>query len=150
MRSVRLGVAGILLTLLTACAGLSGLKAPEVSVADISLGRATLMEQRLRLKLRIVNPNDTELALEGMTFEFFVADHSFARGVGNQAVVIPRLGEGVVELEGSMQTLDLLRQLPRLVDADGRLPYRIQGEAVTRDYGRVPFQRKGEMALPKF
>lgn len=150
MRNVRVMVVGTLLAMLTACAGLSGLKAPEVSVADIGLGKATLLEQRLRLTLRIVNPNDRELALQGMTFEFFVADRSFARGVGNQAVVIPPLGEGEMQLEAIVQTLDMLRQLPKLADEQGRLPYRIKGEAVTRDYGRVPFERKGEMSFPRF
>lgn len=145
---MRKGWLVLLPLLLAACAALSGLKPPQVSLSDVSLGQATLFEQRLKLRLRVANPNERELALNGLVFKMEAADRTFAEGLSNQQVVIPALGEGIVEVEASVQTLELLNLLPRLTGSDGKFEYRLKGEALTRDYGRIPFDRTGRMTLP--
>ncbi|MDQ8020972.1 MAG: LEA type 2 family protein [Moraxellaceae bacterium] len=126
------------------CASLLGLKSPEVTLADIQLADSRLLEQRFRLTLRVTNPNDRELALEGVSFQMEVNGQRFAQGVGATPVVVPKLGDALVTVEGSAQIVALLRQLPRLAESGGKLRYRLRGEAITRDFGRLPFDRGGE------
>lgn len=137
-----------LLGLLAACASLSGMQAPQVSVSEVSLGKVSLTEQRLRLRLRVGNPNSRELALDGLVFRLEVADRLLAQGMGNQPVVIPPLSEGMVDVEASLQTMELLSLLPKIAEGDGQFDYRLKGDAMTRDYGRIPFSRDGRMGLP--
>lgn len=129
---------------LAGCATLLGLKSPEVTLADIQLADSRLLEQRFRLALRVTNPNERELALEGISFQMEVNGQRFAQGVGATPVVVPKLGDALVTVDGSAQIVALLRQLPRLADAGGKLRYRLRGEVITRDYGRLPFDRSGE------
>ncbi|MFT4173904.1 MAG: LEA type 2 family protein [Rhodocyclaceae bacterium] len=144
----RRGAAPALALLLAACASLYGLKSPEVSLSDIHIKGGNLLEQRFTLSLRVLNPNDKDLAVDGLTFELEIAGQRFARGATGQAVTLARLSDTVVDVDGTAQLISLLQKLPSLVDGDGKVPYRIKGEVVSRDYGRIPFDRKGETELP--
>lgn len=138
----------LLFSVLTACAALSGLKSPEVAVSDIRLTGGNLLEQRFKLTLRISNPNQREIAIEGVTFTLDVADKPFARGVGAAPVILAPLSDTLVELDATAQMLNILQGLPRLLEGDGKAAYRLQGEVVTRAYGRLPFKRDGTMNMP--
>lgn len=141
-------VGAICLAVLAGCASLSGMQPPQVSVSEVSLGKLTLTEQRLRLSLRITNPNSRELALDGLVFRLEAGGRLLAQGVGNQAVVIPALGEGVMEVDASLETFEILSLLPSIAEADGQFEYRLKGDAMTRDFGRLPFSRSGRMGFP--
>ncbi|MBK7953510.1 MAG: LEA type 2 family protein [Candidatus Accumulibacter sp.] len=79
----RLAVLSILL--LSACAGLGGLaQKPEVSVAALNLVQMGLFEQRFALKLRIQNPNDVELRINGLSFEIELNGKSFITGLSDR------------------------------------------------------------------
>ena len=87
--------AAIAAFLLAGCAGLPpGAQPPSVTIADFGLGSASLFEQQFNLKLRIQNPNPEEFKVDGMAFDLEINDQPFARGVGNQAVTVPRFGLG--------------------------------------------------------
>jgi LEA14-like dessication related protein len=138
----------VLALMLSACASLYGLKSPEVSLSDIRLKGGNLLEQRFTLSLRVLNPNDKDLAVDGLTFELEIAGQRFARGATGQSVTLTRLSDTVVDVDGTAQLISLLQKLPSLVDSSGKVPYRIKGEVVSRDYGRIPFDRRGETNLP--
>lgn len=122
-------------------------KKPEVSLSDVQFAGGTLFEQRLKLKLRVYNPNDREIPLEALSFQFVAGDKRFASGQTTRAVRIPAQGESLIELEASMQLASLLRQLPQLTGGDGKLRYRLRGSAVVEGYGGVPFDHPGELDI---
>jgi len=144
-----LGVAAMLLV--GACGILAlRLEKPEVSVSDIMLiPGGSMLEQRLRLTLRVSNPNDKDITIEGMSFRFEVNDQEVAKGLTSQRAVLLRLSESTIPVDVTASMVELLRQAPKVLDHQngGKLAYRVRGDIVTRDYGRIPFDRKGEVSL---
>ncbi|HEX5126096.1 MAG TPA: LEA type 2 family protein [Rhodocyclaceae bacterium] len=138
----------MLMAFLSACSGLYNLRAPEVSVADVKFSDGNISEQRFKLTLRVTNPNERDIVIDGLTFDVLVDEKSFAHGISNTPTVLPKLGEAEMDVEGTAQSFDIIRKLLELKASGGRLPYRIRGEVMTRDYGRIPFDHKSEAALP--
>ncbi len=145
--------AGLLATvvvclLLAACASLGGYREkPRVSLISIQPLGMTLLEQRYLLALRILNPNDVEIPVSGMSYSVEINDREFAYGVSRQAVTIPALGEAVVEVEVVSSLLDMLRQLQALdADKQRRLDYRISGGlSLANRRARLPFDYSGTL-----
>ncbi len=148
-RLAGLAVAMLGLTALGGCAGLRlGMQKPEVSVANIRLLDGNLLEQRFLLTLRVMNPDTSEIAIEGLTFKVDLNGQPFAKGVGNQPVVVPRLGEAMVEVTATTGLGGLLRQLKAFKGRE-KVDYRISGRLVTGNFGGIDFDQTGEVELPK-
>lgn len=120
---------------------------PEVSLVDVEPAGGTLFEQRLKLRLRVRNPNDRDIPVERLHFQLVVAEKRFASGQSASPVLIPRQGEAVVDVEASLQLASLLRSLPAIKGEDGRLHYRLRGEVIVEGYGAVPFDHPGVLDL---
>jgi LEA14-like dessication related protein len=138
----------VLCVLLTACAGTGGYREPpRVSLAGIQPLDMTLLEQRYQLALRILNPNDVEMPLRGLSYSVEINGREFAYGVSRQAVTIPALGEAIVEVEVVSSLLDMLRQLRALDDDERqRLDYRISGGLrLANRKARLPFDYRGSL-----
>ena len=148
-RLAGLAAAMLGLTALGGCAGLRlGMQKPEVTVANIRLLDGNLLEQRFLLTLRVMNPNTSEIAIEGLTFKVDLNGQPFAKGVGNQPVVVPRLGEALVEVTATTGLGGLLRQLKAFKGRE-KVDYRISGRLVTGNFGGIDFDQTGEVELPK-
>ena len=148
-RLAGLAAAMLGLTALGGCAGLQlGMQKPEVSVANIRLLDGNLLEQRFLLTLRVMNPNTSEIAIEGLTFKVDLNGQPFAKGVGNQPVVIPRLGEAMVDVTATTGLGGLLRQFKAFKGRE-KVDYRISGRLVTGSFGGIDFDQTGEVELPK-
>lgn len=103
---------------LAACSALPiGLEAPKVSLADIALTGGGLVAQRVRLTLRVHNPNDRDIAFEGLALAVELNGAEFAQGASNRPVVLGRLADTRVEMEGgSISTLPSFKNRP-VIDA---------------------------------
>jgi LEA14-like dessication related protein len=147
IRSLRL----CLLSWLVGCAGTLGdLEPPEVTLAGLAFDRPGLFEQRLRLDVRLRNPNDFQLDVERLLFDLEVNDRELGRGWSAQSFDVPAFGEAVVPVTIVVPTSDLIQRIIEL-GATQRLDYRLRGEARLRDrmFGTVPFEQDGNFALPK-
>jgi LEA14-like dessication related protein len=136
------------LALVVGCAGLRGedVIPPDVQLVNLVLQDATLFEQELRVDLRIINPNDFDLPLDGMTFDLRVNGDRVARGNSNESVTIPRLGDGVMKVTTHTSSVAIVRQMinpPR----DGVYQYEIKGTVFLKGFGRrrVDFERAGDL-----
>src|SRR4029453_4457613 len=78
-------------------AGCASVEPPSVTLSSLRMQQSTLTEQRFLTTLRIQNPNDFDLAVEGLSFDLVVNDQPFAKGVGKSNTVIPAFGSGVVQ-----------------------------------------------------
>ena len=147
-RLLALFVLSVVALLLAGCASLA-MKSPEVSLADVTIEEFGLLEQRLGIKLRVMNPNDADLPIDGVTFEVDVNGQSFAKGVSNKSVTVPRFGEALLDLSAVSTLGSLLRQLAELAKS-GRdtVQYRVHGQFYGGGLNGVPFDSKRELKLP--
>lgn len=132
---------------LPACSGLgTRTQPPSVTVSDVRMGTASVMEQQYFVKLRVQNPNDTEWKVNGVSFTLDLNGQPFAKGVGGEAVTVPRFGSAVMEVEAISGLSGILRQLSSLQGGKAAqgISYHIKGRLVTRNAGSLPFEDSGE------
>lgn len=135
---------------LGACAGLGSLaRKPEVSIAGLSLVQARLFEQRFALRLRISNPNDVDLPINGLSFEVEINGQPFITGLSDRPVTVPRFGEATLEVMATSTAGSALKQLRELQKGGReRIDYRISGRLQLSGIGALPFERRGDLQLP--
>jgi LEA14-like dessication related protein len=141
----------LIVFVLAGCASLPGGMEPlRVNVSDIQMRDATAFEQIYDIQLRLQNPNNQDLPIQGLSFNLEINGTSFASGGSSDTVVIPRLGSGLVRVEAVSGLGGILQQLLKLQKGPpGALTYRISGVAYVGAAGsRLPFEDSGEIALP--
>lgn len=133
--------------LVAACAGF-GLREPlSATVADIKPLEMSLLEQRFSVKVRVLNPNDTDIEFEGVVFDLELNGKPFAKGVSNQKGTIPRFGEALIDVNVVSGLSGILRQVNELRSGRESMTYRLSGRFATGAFGTVPFETKGELKL---
>lgn len=139
---------------LTACSGLSAFSAadaeiPDVSLAGLSFSEPGLFEQGLTVQLRLKNPNEFDIPVDGLDFALNVNNTPFANGLTKQDFILPSLGEIVVPVHITIPTDDLIERVVA-VGTGKRLDYALTGEAEIGSWfaNPVPFIRTGKLALP--
>lgn len=137
-----------MLLLLSACSTTGEPVPPQVRVVDLRLLESGVFEQRFEIDLRIGNPNDFDLPLDGLTFELEVNDADFARGFTDERVTIPRLGEGTITVVASTTLIDVFRQMTLLAER-GDISYRLHGIAYLNSIARrsAPYESEGTFRL---
>lgn len=147
----RLSLAVLFAISLASCAWVPGrVESPSVHIADINLRNATLFEQQYVLSLRVQNPNDFDLPIEGLSYEIELNDKPFAKGASSRAVNVPRFGSALLEVEGISTITDLLRQYRQLTKGElTGLRYRLKGKLTLQgSAAKIPFDYQGEIGLP--
>ncbi len=136
---------------LAGCASLSGVEEPlQVNLADVSMLEFGLVEQKLGLKLRIQNPNNVAVPIEGLSYEFELNGKPFAQGVGHPQTQVPEFGYAEIDTEAVSNLASLFRQLGQL-GQEQKLRYRLKGKLYSdRWQGGHPFETEGEISLPDF
>jgi LEA14-like dessication related protein len=147
-RPARLAIIVAVVLLLGGCAGLMP-RSPSVTLAGIEIVEANLFEQRFVFQLRIQNPNAMEISITGLNFEVEINGQSFAKGVGDKPVTVPRLGEAILEVKAVSTLTGLLRQVDEMVrgSRDG-VTYRIRGRLFTGAFGNFDFDEGGRLEMP--
>lgn len=137
------------LAVLSACAGGIGGRfvPPQVALADLNPRAFGIFEQRVAMTLRVTNPNDRALDIDGFRYLVTLNGQAFANGVSRVKARVPRLGEAFVITEASVSTMNLLRQLGEVRSLEG-FNYGIEGVAFVRAGGgtrEVPFSQGGSL-----
>jgi len=132
---------------LAACAGFD--QHPEVSLVDMRMQDATLFEQRAEVLLRVRNPNDGPLLVEGYHFTLDVNGQNFARGMSDEVFTVPRLGEATTRAQLTISTFDIVRQVMAVEGRTG-MDYRLSGTLYLAGGLRrsVDFDQAGRLDLP--
>ena len=120
---------------------------PSLHLANLSLTNATLFEQQYHLQFRVENPNPFDLPIDGIAYELEINGKPFAKGVGNQAITVPRYGTELLNVEGTSTLMDILHQASGMNKGKTEhVEYRLKGKLSTN--GRtVPFDYKGDIDL---
>ena len=140
-----------LIFLMLGCAGLyQSMERPRINIANVMPREIKLFEQVFDLELRIQNPNDTPLEVNGLAFDLELNDKRFATGVSNQSLVIDRLSSGVIHVEAITTLVGFLRQVAEYQQTQNpRLTYRIKGSIYSGSAGtKLRFDDSGEIKIP--
>lgn len=119
---------------------------PEIELLGLRPIAADGMEARFAVTLRVINPNDIALDIEGIFFEVFLREQRVLSGVSSRSARIPAFGEGTVELEASIGLLNSVRLIRDLAAESARdgLPYRLRTKLSVRNVpGSVRIEREG-------
>jgi LEA14-like dessication related protein len=151
VRPARLLLVVMLALTVTACASVSSLEAPEVRVTGLTMLEAEpgSMEQRFLVSLRLTNPNNRSIVIDGLDFELDINDRRLARGVAGERFELPRLGEADTSVVVTTSLFDVLRQVMALGNKrDGGLDYRLRGRLHLGSglVRTLPFDHRGRLA----
>ncbi len=148
MKYARKTILLVAFLLFTGCVAVDRLKEPSVSLSDLRMLDGTVFEQRMLIVLRLGNPNNVDLAIDGLTFNLEVNGEELAEGYSKDAVTIPRLGQVVVRVIATTTLLDMVRQAIAL-GRTTELTYRMTGDVYLKGgFGRsVGYEKKGTLNL---
>jgi len=140
-----------LLPALTGCAAIpSNLKTPEIDFVRMRALEANLFEQRLEVRLRVTNPNNIELPVNGLDLDVELADEPFARGVSAREFIVPARGEAEFDM---IVTCNAANALLKIAGSDRKsreaVPYRLSGKLSTRLglLRSIPFDETGTLPV---
>lgn len=135
----------------------SDIEPPKFSIANIAPKDLALFEQRFDVQLRIQNPNDKELGINGLRCDIELNGKEFGNGMSGERVKVPRFGSEVVNVEVITSLGSFLRQVESLGNAGNsgnavgnKFIYRLKGTAFVDSPSsfKLPFDEKGEVDLP--
>ncbi|GAC1456148.1 MAG: LEA type 2 family protein [Steroidobacteraceae bacterium] len=140
-----------LLLVLAACALAPHFETPRLSVVGVQLVSSELWEQRLKVRLRVQNPNDQELAVKGIEYTLDIAGQQVASGVSDASFVVPALGEAQFDTNLTTNMAGaLLRLVGRGSDTlSNGVDYHLAGRvSLASGWMRsVPFDERGTFRL---
>lgn len=110
-------VAGCFFAVLIAgCASLKP-QIPDVLLSDLRLLPTEGMEPRFEVTLRVINPNQRNLAISGGSFRLYLQDSRVATGVFSRTVDVPAFGEGIIKADGSGDLLGSVALFRKLMSS---------------------------------
>jgi LEA14-like dessication related protein len=124
---------------------MAGREPIEVNVAAIQPLPSTAFEHRLRVDLRLRNPNDRSYEIDGLRFVLDVNGRRLASGVSNETATLPRLGEVVVPVTTTTTLLELVNQIVAFGrQAQPQFDYALRGKIFLAGvWGSLSFEHRG-------
>ncbi len=85
----------ILMAALVAACAATKLEAPNLHVVNMEmLESSSFFTQRVKVRVHVQNPNDTELPIKGVNATLYLQGEKFATGVSAEPFTVPAFGEG--------------------------------------------------------
>src|SRR5689334_18087462 len=130
MKAFSRSVTALLLLALGGCSlFVPKLETPKLSVVNVELQKSDLWEQRLKVRMRVENPNDRPIPVKGLTVALDVQDQEIAHGVSGAAFNVPALGEAEFDMN---MTANMAGALLKLLGSSNQLgdsiDYHIKGK----------------------
>jgi LEA14-like dessication related protein len=138
-------------SMLIGCGGLwRTMEPPRIHIVDVTPKEMKLFEQNFDLELRVQNPNEEALAINGLAFELEINGKKFATGVSNENVTVDRFSSGVIHVQAVTSLWDMLQQIAQLQRTGTPLvTYRIRGALYSGSPSvKLPFDNSGEFKIP--
>lgn len=134
---------------LASCAALSPRDPLNIQVAGIEPLPGEGLELRLAVKLRLQNPNDSEIDYNGVALDLEVNGRRLASGVSSQSGRVSRFGETVLTVPVTISAFSAARQALGVAEAGGmqEVPYVLRGKLAGGLLGTVRFTEKGTFDL---
>jgi LEA14-like dessication related protein len=125
---------------------LDQLKEPTVSLAGLALNEADLFSPSFLVRLRVENPNDLDVTLDGADAALALNGQPVASGVSRSQVGLARFGSSDLAVQVTANTLGVIQQMLALQNQPN-LNYQVTGHLQLLNWlgplGRVPFSFQG-------
>ncbi|MHB8815889.1 MAG: LEA/WHy family protein [Steroidobacteraceae bacterium] len=124
------------------------LQTPNLSIVDIEVLKANFMEQQLRVRMHVENPNDRSLPVQGLSYTVYLGGQEFASGVSDASFVVPALGTADFNMDVTANAAGALFTVLSKPRGQG-IDYRMTGR-VELSHGwlrSIPFQESGTFTL---
>jgi len=151
MQSVSRSLVSLLLLSLAGCSlFIPKLETPKLSVVNVELQKSDLWEQRMRVRMRVENPNDRPIPVKGLTVALDIQDQEIAHGVSGASFLVPALGEAEFDMN---MTANMAGALLKLLGTNNQLgdsiDYRIKGKLSLSSglFRSIPFEDRGTVKL---
>lgn len=121
----------LLMLLSTGCALLhSSVAAPNVVLESLELLSAEGLSQRFNVGLRLSNPNDRPLKIDGISYTLAINGHKLVSGVGKGIPEVAAFSEVAFDVQASTNMFSALALINKLMgtDASGALDYKLQAD----------------------
>lgn len=147
----RLLILSLCSALLPACSLLApNFDKPDLSVVGVELLGGNLLQQNFRVTLKIHNPNDRALPVDGVTAHLAVGGEPMADGSTDRSFVVPAQGDAQVEVTVAANMAQGILKIAKYLGAHaGPVAYELTG-VVRLDlpwYRKLPFHESGSFSL---
>jgi hypothetical protein len=135
---------------LAACSALPNRDPLNIDVAGIEPLPGEGLELRLAVRVRIQNPNDTDIEYSGAALNLDLNGRKLASGVSAAMGTVPRYGEAVLEIPVTVSALNMARQVLGFVNAQNQrdVSYTVHGKLEGGLFGTRRFTDEGTFELP--
>ena len=151
MRAVSLSVSLAASAMLGGCSlFVPKFETPQLSVVNVELQKADLWEQRMKVRMRVVNPNDRPIPVKGLTCALEIAGQELAHGVSGASFTVPALGEAEFDMNMTANMASaILKLLGRGNDVGDEVDYRVSGKISLSEglLRSIPFEDRGKFKL---
>ena len=132
---------GLLICLLLA--GCASYERPDVTLVGLAPLESTMLEPRMRLDFRLLNPGRKALAVRGVDMSLEINGVELARGVDGHGFELPAFGETRASVEVSASVFKLVQILLSLPQAEA-FTYELSGRLHLDGFPRsIPVTRAG-------
>lgn len=133
------------------CAGLlRSVEPPQITLSDLRIQEIRHFETLLEVDLRVVNPNDFPLIIQGVACDLELNGQHFGAGVGKEGATIPAFDTGIVSIVVYSSMIDLFRGFLRMPERE-ELAYSVKGSVRVATEGggtvKVPFESEGRFRM---
>jgi len=145
---MRIAIVAALL-LLGGCSNLvPKLESPQLTVVGVELVKADLLQQQLRVRMHVHNPNARELSVRGIDYTVELAGDEFAHGDSERNFTVPALGDSEFDVNVFANAAPLLLKFATGARPDA-VDYRIVGKVRLAGglIRSVPFTQNGTFKL---
>jgi LEA14-like dessication related protein len=123
---------------------------PRLSVVNVELQKSDLWEQRMKVRMRVSNPNDRPIPVKGLTCALEIAGQELAHGVSGASFNVPALGEAEFDMNMTANMAGAIIKLLGKRDSLGdAVDYRVSGKISLSEglLRSIPFEDRGTFSL---
>ncbi len=135
----------LLLAVAAALWGMQRLQPPDVKLTRVRPDRLTAGEQRLRVGLRVQNPNSIPLPVLAVTYRLWLEERHIATGNANLRRRVPARGSADMELLVAADARQLAQALPRLALTPQPWRYRLEGTVAVLPRLQLGYRHLGKI-----
>jgi LEA14-like dessication related protein len=126
------------------------LETPKLSVVNVEMQKSDLWEQRMKVRMRVENPNDRPIPVKGLTVTLDVQGEELAHGVSGASFNVPALGEAEFDMN---MTANMAGALLKILGSNNQIKdaveYRVRGKLSLSEglMRSIPFEDRGTFRL---